>query len=464
MPNIIDANGVQIKELQDIVKELSDSMELIYGNDINLESETPDAQMIMIFTQAVRDIEELIFNINAMFDPDQAQGRILDQRVAYNGIQRQGSSYSITNVEITVDRAVQLFGLDYSGQDQKYIVEDDSGTKWILRNTVSLIAGTHSLSFRSEEAGAVLSVVGTIRTPVTIINGVTDVNNSLSQTTIGDNEESDAALKERRRVSVSLSSQGYKESLLAALKNIPNMVDAYVYENRTSQTDSRGMPPHSIWVITDGTANDEDIANAIYRKRNAGADLKQGTKEFVVTEIDGGKFLATWDEVEIALVYIKMDLLSIDSTVPLAIDVIKSQLPNVFRPSIGGSVNITDLASAVKSIDSNAIVINAGFSKTISGAFEPVLFPEMNERFGFSSNEIIITPIEILPRINAASVGVNIQLSASGGLAPFTWSVVSGPATVSPTGVFNGSSIGTVVVRVQDSLGNITNKTIQVVS
>src|SRR5690606_31056764 len=157
---------------------------------------------------------------------------LLDIRVALNGIQRQGGTYSITNVNITVNRSIELFGDSDTSGGQKYIVEDDSGTKWILRNNANLNPGTHSLSFRALLPGKVLSQVGTIRSPVTIVNGVVDVNNSDAQTTIGDDEESDRALKERRRQSVSLSSQGYRAGLLASLKNIPGMIDAYVYENR----------------------------------------------------------------------------------------------------------------------------------------------------------------------------------------------------------------------------------------
>ena len=45
-------------------------------------------------------------------DPDQAQGRVLDQRIAINGLERKGGTYTVTPVNITVDREVSLVGLD----------------------------------------------------------------------------------------------------------------------------------------------------------------------------------------------------------------------------------------------------------------------------------------------------------------------------------------------------------------
>lgn len=464
MSNIIDANGVQIKELQDIIADIKQGFRDVYGNEINLDPETPDAQMITIFSKAARDIEEFILYVNSMFDPDQAEGRILDQRLAINGIQRQAGSHSITPVDITVDRAIQLFGMDHTGQEQKYIVEDDAGTRWVLRNTVSLIAGTHTLSFQAVEPGSTLSQVGTIRTPVTIINGVTDVNNSLPQTTIGDDEESDFAVKERRRQSVSLSSQGYRPALLAALKNISGMIDAYVYENRSSITDSRGVPPHGVWVVTDGTASNQDIADAIYKKRNAGANLKEGSKFYDVLEVDGEVFRATWDEVAVASFFAKFTLIPLNPAIPVATNVIIQRLPSVFRPGVGGKININDLAIAIKSIDPNALVVDSGFSLTANGVFTPVLTPEANERFGLTQSTIIALPIEILPRVTNVQANTNLQLSAIGGLAPYTWEVDGGPGTIDSNGVFNSPVSGTSYIKVTDALNNEGFKTIQVVS
>ena len=74
MPDIFDENGLQTKTLNELVSELEANLQSIYGNDINLESNSPDGQMVNIYSQAGRDLREVVAKVNAGFDPDQAEG------------------------------------------------------------------------------------------------------------------------------------------------------------------------------------------------------------------------------------------------------------------------------------------------------------------------------------------------------------------------------------------------------
>lgn len=467
MPNIIDQNGIQIKEIMELVSDLNSKLEIIYGSDINLDPETPDGQFVTIFSQAIRDIEELILGVGSSFDPDQAEGVILDQRVAINGIQRNKGSNTITNVDVTTSKSVNLYGLDHSGPEQKFIVEDSIGNQWILRNTANILQqDTVTLSFQSVEEGQILSTPNTITTPVTIVDGVVSVNNPYEATTIGIGEETDEDLKRRRRQSVSLSSQGFLDGLLAELRNLTGMIDAYVYENRTSaDPDSRGIPSHSIWVVTDGTSSDEDIANAIYRKRNAGAGIKEGAKSYTITQVDGTPLTVYWDEVNVANLFVRFDVTPLDPNKPVSIQVIKDNLPTIFKSGVGGQVNINDLACDVQSIDNNALVTNAGFSKNIGGPWANTLSPNLNEKFSLIKDNIIITPIQILPDVATVIKDAVITFVAVGGYAPFTWTILSGTGTIdSNTGEFSSGATGPVKIKVEDALGNYTEKDITVVN
>ena len=93
MPNSIGPTGLTITTQTEQVTNFTSNMQAIYGPTINLASNTPDGQMMMIFIQAVLDLANLLLQINNMFDPDNAVGVILDQRVAINGIQRQAGTY-----------------------------------------------------------------------------------------------------------------------------------------------------------------------------------------------------------------------------------------------------------------------------------------------------------------------------------------------------------------------------------
>ena len=112
MPDQFDAQGLQIKSLEELRAELVAAFQAIYGDDINVDPNSQDGQQINIFAQAGVDLREVLQQINAGFDPDQAIGRILDQRVVFNGIRRNGGTYTLTPVEITTDQALNLVGLD----------------------------------------------------------------------------------------------------------------------------------------------------------------------------------------------------------------------------------------------------------------------------------------------------------------------------------------------------------------
>ncbi len=361
MPNLIDANGLQTATRAELVAQFTAALKQIYGADINLDSDSPDGQWMNIQIQAALDNLDLLMQIYNTFDPDNAIGKILDQRVAINGIQRQAGTFTVTPITIVASQSINLYGLDQDIQSV-YTVADNAGNKWELQVTqLGVTAGTHVYDFQALLPGAQLTIPNTITVPVTVVLGVTSINNPTTYTTLGINEESDAVLKVRRLKSVSLASQGYLAGLLAALENINGVTSAFVYENKTDSTDSDGIPSHSIWVIVAGTASDADIAQAIYTKRNAGCGMF-GDTTYTITQIDGTPFIVQWDVVLIRNLFIQFTATSINGTTAPNIAAIKAGLPVSFVPTVNEEVNINGLATQVQIIDPNTLVTNAGLS------------------------------------------------------------------------------------------------------
>lgn len=361
MPNIIGPDGLEVATQTELVAAFTLSMQTIYGSDIDLSSNTPDGQMMMIFLQAVLDLEDLLVQVYNMFDPDNAVGAILDQRVAINGIQRQAGTFTVTNISITVSQALNLYGLDQEDQPV-FTVADNAGNQFQLQTTQTIATpGVYSYSFQAAEPGAVLTIPNTITVPVTIVLGVTSINNPTAATTTGLNEESDAALKVRRQRSVSLASRGYLESLLAALENINGVTGAFIYENLTDDEDADGVPGHSIWVIVAGTAEAADIAQAIYTKRNAGCGMK-GDETYTITQVNGTPFVVRWDVVVTQPLFIKFTATSINGVTVPDIGGVRSGLPETYVPGVFEEVDINGMATKVQDIDPNMLVTDAGFS------------------------------------------------------------------------------------------------------
>ncbi len=368
MPNSLGPNGLQIKTQAELITELSTKLRTIYGEDINLDPDTPDGQMMMIFIQATLDNLDLLAQIYNSMSPDFAMGKVLDQRVAYNGIQRQEGTFTITPISVTVDQAITLYGLDQD-VEPVFTVSDDEGNEFELVTTVAIGgAGTASYSFRSKVPGAVLTVPNTITNPVTVVLGVTAINNPTTYTTAGINEETDYELRLRRQRSVSLASQGYLASLIAELENISAVNYVAIYENNTGSTDGDGIPSHSIWVIVDG-GEDEDIANAIYRKRNAGCGMF-GDEAVIITRVDGSPFTIRFDRVQLETLFIFFDAESLNGVDAPDTTAILAELPDLLDVGVFQQVNVNEVATKVQEIDPNTLVLNAFLSNGRSQSLE----------------------------------------------------------------------------------------------
>jgi uncharacterized phage protein gp47/JayE len=461
MPNSIGATGITVNTRAELIAYYTAAYQSIYGSDINLDPDSPDGQMMNIQVQAILDVQDLLVQIYNQFDPDNAIGDTLDQRVAINGIQRQAGTHTVTNITIVTSQALTLYGVDQV-VNPPYRVADNQGNEWELLVSVAVPSdGTYVYAFQAVNPGAVLSVPNTITVPVTIVLGVTSVNNPTTYSTLGLDEESDMDLKIRRQKSVSLSSQGYLAGLLAALENISGVTSAFVYENVTGSTDGDGIPSHSIWVIVAGSFSAAAVANAIYTKRNAGCGMK-GDQSLSIAQADGTFFVVRWDDVEAEDLFIKFTATSLDGTNPPNIASIRAGLVTSFVPGVNQQVNINELGTDVQAIDANTLVTSSGFSTTSGGAYTSTLTPSAkNKQFAVSEANIIILPIILNPTAPSVAALGEVDFSALGGFGSYTFSIHtnnSGGSINASTGVYTaGSTPSTDVVRVTDGLGNLTD-------
>jgi uncharacterized phage protein gp47/JayE len=355
MPDLLDASGLQTKTLPEIITDLEDGLKVIYGTDINVDQNSPDGQLINLFAQAARDLRELLTSINNGFDPDQALGKLLDQRVVLNNILRQGGTFTIQPIDITTDRTVSLDGLDADFNDpdgQGYTIQDDAGTEWILIDSVVLVAGTISKNFRARTIGLVETIVGTITNFLTIVLGVTAVNNSVGALQVGKNEETDTELRLRRQQSIAIASNGYLNGILAAVLNIVGVTDANIFENVTNSVDADTIPAHGIWLIVEGGAN-TDIADVLFDKKSAGADMKGVVTVDIITQ-SGAIFTAKFDRPDPEDLHIRFDIEKTDPSATFDQPAIKAQMVQDLTYSIGETAETSRVtAQAVQAINDN---------------------------------------------------------------------------------------------------------------
>lgn len=386
MPNSLDENGLQVVTQNELVEGLTTDFQDIYGEDINVDSNSPDGQVINIFAQIIEDLYELCSQIYTSFDPDQAIGNVLDQRCAINGVQRKAGTYTYVMIDVVADRSVTLPGLDTNEVEDAYTISDSEGNQFVLANTTAINAGSTSLRFRAANVGNVEVLPNTITVPVTIILGVTSVNNPSVAVEQGVNEETDAQLRERRKRSVSISNQGYTEGLVASLLNITDVTSADVYNNRTNVTDADGIPSHSIWVIVQG-GTDEEIGLVMDNKVPGGVGMK-GTQTVIVPQADGSNEVYKFDRPTSQALYVKLTITPLSGQV-IDEDNIKNSIATNMIFSPYETVDSSSIICYTKSVQEN-IALTCQVS-TDGTAWETVATPSAKDKvFTISPSDITI--------------------------------------------------------------------------
>jgi uncharacterized phage protein gp47/JayE len=346
MPDVFDANGLEVETAQETRGKLESGLRNIYGNDINLDQNSPDGQMVGIVTQIATDLREFLVSVNASFDPDKAIGVIQDQRFSFNNIERFGATYTTVNIDITVDRTVTLEGLDANFNERDgvgYTVQDNAGNQFILADTATITAGTHSLLFRSKDIGLVEVTIGTITNPTTIVIGVTTINNPTAPVTAGKNGETDAQFRIRRQRSVANSANGYLNGLQGLILSLEGVTDAKVYENKES-FEVNGIPAHGTWTVAEGGAN-QDIAESIYKRKSFGSNLR-GEIEINIETPAGLIFDAKFDRPTPVNLFIRFEIKRTNPNHSFDIPSIQEYIEtNVFY-SIGDFAETSGLTSA----------------------------------------------------------------------------------------------------------------------
>lgn len=373
--NQIDSNGIQIQTYEEILSEIINGtinvqgLKQIYGSDINVDSNTPDGQLINIFALAKSDVLSLIVQSYNSKDPDQAIGTALDGISQLCGIIRQGGTFTKVKVNVTVDRNVNLNGQDTVSP---FTVSDGNGNLFQLITSQSLIAGTTLLDFQAVDIGFIQVLANTIIIMVTVQVGVTAVNNPTTPFEIGQDQETDSDLRIRRQRSTALPAHGVLQGLHAGLNSIEGLAEAVIYENYTDTLDVNLVPAHSIWVIVDG-GSDEDVAAMIYRYRNAGCGMK-GTEGVTITQIDGSTILIYFDRADYQDLYLQFNLTSLSGGFIDYTNVVE-QVTARYLFGIYEAADITTLSKIIKEINPDLVATDMGVSSD-GISYSDILYPD----------------------------------------------------------------------------------------
>jgi hypothetical protein len=391
--NTIDANGITIQTYTEILNDITNGTDstpgwiTIYGSDINLDSNSPDGQIVNLMALSKEDMLQFGVGIYNAFNPDLAVGQALDGVAQYNGITRKGGTYTQTQVVVTTNQSVTLNGNDQSASTP-FTIEDGNGNQLYLITTVTIGSGTSTLNFQAANMGFVQIVQNTVTAIVTPQTGVLAVNNPSTPYNYGADQETDAQFRLRRQQSTAGLSTHKAQALYTALNNIVGVEQAVVYENNTGVSNSIGLGAHSIWVIVEG-GTAQEIANMIYNYVDC-CGMKGSTEVDIVQPVDGSLYPVYFDIAQQQVLQISLNIESLSGS---AINnaAIQSYLLDNYTLGINEVADITSITALVRAYSSDLLVTFAGVSISAGSYTDSVKPSAVINYFVLLTGNILIT-------------------------------------------------------------------------
>ena len=385
----INENGLLIDEFSTIYNRLADKFKLIYGQDINLEQNSPDGQLLGIITNEIYDLQTLILHIYNSFDPDLAQGVELNKLLKLIAQTRRASTKSIVDITIVANANVTL--------PADYTIIDENKNEWVINAETTLISGTNIVSFNAVNFGAIEASANTINDVVTVFPEITSVNNPLPAE-VGRDEESDVLLRKRRNNLLSVNSNSTIAGVYSKLFLLDTVTDAVIYENATDTYDAlKDLSAHTLWCIIDGGSIDE-ITKIIATDKTIGTDLKGSvTEDYIETflKADGSTRTLThtvkFDRPTEIPLYINLTVAKRLPTDIIDTDAIKNKLVEKLY-SINEKATATELYAYVYSAGNTFIASNLEVSKD-NITFGNTATNDYDEKFIISAVNIAITEV-----------------------------------------------------------------------
>ncbi|RQZ18148.1 hypothetical protein DIE15_08450 [Burkholderia sp. Bp9031] len=372
--------GYVAERLDAILTRMEAGLRRIYGEDIDLSPDSPDAQAIGLFAQGLADINELGAAIYRALDPDYAGGKWLEQRVAYAGLKKRGARYSRMS-------SVILLGTPHRTIPAGAVVSDPQRVRWqLIRDVVLNAAGAGRGDFQSEERGAFTNPIGTTLKIETIVSGW-DSATTFTATEAGAPEELDGELRARFARSRARPAQNSAETIEAKLDELDDVREVICLENWTDATDANGVPPRSINVIVDG-GDDATIAQIIFDNKTSGTGMR-GDVEYFVRDRKGRQRKILFDRPRIRDCAAYLQLKRDRGQQAIDEDAIKKALAG-YRYSIGQDVALSRLYTPVNTVPGFTIeTFNIGFVDGVMLPENLTIGPRERARFLPENIEII---------------------------------------------------------------------------
>ncbi len=329
--------GISVPDEVDILNGRLSDLDTAFGGGMSKSLTTPQGQIAMSETAIIAsrndDLAWLINQIN----PDFAEGRMQDaigQIYFLDRIPALGTTVTAT-----------CTGLVGTVIPANSVASDNKGYLYYsLAEATIPASGSVDVVFQNQATGPIACPIGALNIIYRAIAGWSGVTNATAGV-LGNDVESRANFEYRRKQSVAGNAKNQLGAIYASVLSVPGVTDAYVIQNNTGATVTKGvtnysMEPHSLYIAAYGGAQ-ADIADAIFRKLNPGPSMLGNT---AFTIVDSENYVQPYPEYEIrwntpsaASVYFKIELANNNSLPGDIVAKVKEAIIAQFNGEDGGT-------------------------------------------------------------------------------------------------------------------------------
>lgn len=333
--------GITAPDLIDVLTGCLTDWQTAIGTDASTDLTTPQGQMAMSLAAIIGDKNDQLLALANNVNPDYSAGRFQDGIGRIYFIDRNPATGTTVTATCTGLVGTTIPANSYAQDTTGYIYYSTADA------TIGS-GGTASVTFVNTSTGAIECAIGTLTTIYSAVDGWSGITNDTAGV-LGSDEESRANFEWRRRQQVTLNSKNTAEAVYAAILDIDDVSDVYVYSNNTTTAQVRGatsveIPTGTMYIAVYGGAS-ADIATAIYTKLNPGCATDcstSGQTSYTITDTTNytsnyPEYTYYWTVPAAIPVYFAV---SIEQNDYLASDVstdIQSAIINAFNGEDGGT-------------------------------------------------------------------------------------------------------------------------------
>lgn len=361
----VTIDGFVPKTLLDIKAEMEADWRAEFGENVDLDPNSPDGQIIGIVADQLAQLWEGEQAVYKAQDPDAAAGQAQDAVCALTGTVRDPASKSTVTLTLTGDEGIVLdvgreVSVDGTGDRFVTLAEGElvALTAWAPataytagnRRTnagnayVCITSGTSAgsggptteddditdntahwrflgegdsvddVAAEAAETGPVSAASGTLTVIETPVSGWLGAIN-LEDAAVGENEESDDHLRVKREDELAAPGAGTVDSIRATILRVDGVTSCTVYQNNTDSTDGEGRPPHSIAAVVEGGV-DAEIAAAIFSRLSAGIQSYGDVDEDVI-DSSGNVWTISFSRPNVEDIWVRLDVTVDAETFPV---------------------------------------------------------------------------------------------------------------------------------------------------